>query len=184
MNFSTMPPYRPTTVRAWAKYRVSSSRTASGSRDSDNGVKPTTSQNSTEHTRRSATGSAPRPGTTGTAGAVGEAGAISATGEPQARQNRFPGVTSSPHDGHTSTAVPQSPQKRSPSPTDAPHCPQVTPPCLRQRPGPVKASADQPGRMGGRVKGRGYHSPFGQIYDKRRKRHRRAGPGHLRQALT
>ena len=34
----------------------SRSRTASGSRDSDNGVKPTASQNNTEHTRRSATG--------------------------------------------------------------------------------------------------------------------------------
>ena len=55
MNFSTIPPYRPITVRATAKYRDSSSRTASGSRVSDNGVKPTTSQNSTEHTRRSAT---------------------------------------------------------------------------------------------------------------------------------
>ena len=58
MNFSTTPPYRLTTVRATAKYSDSSSRTASGSRDSDSGVKPTTSQNSTEHTRRSATGSA------------------------------------------------------------------------------------------------------------------------------
>jgi hypothetical protein len=54
--FSTTPPYRPATVRANAKYCDSSSRMASGSRASDNGVKPTTSQNSTEHTRRSATG--------------------------------------------------------------------------------------------------------------------------------
>ena len=58
MNFSTTPPYRPTTVRATAKYSDSNSRTASGSRDSDNGVNPTTSQNNTEHTRRSATGPA------------------------------------------------------------------------------------------------------------------------------
>ena len=57
MNFSTTPPYRLTTVRATSKYSDSSSRTASGSRDSDSGVKPTTSQNNTEHTRRSATGS-------------------------------------------------------------------------------------------------------------------------------
>ena len=56
MNFSTTPPYRPITVRATAEVRDSSSRTASGSRDSDSGVNPTRSQNSTEHTRRSATG--------------------------------------------------------------------------------------------------------------------------------
>src|SRR5689334_3209225 len=43
-------------IRAWSKYRESNSRTASGSRDSDSGVNPTRSQNSTEHTRRSATG--------------------------------------------------------------------------------------------------------------------------------
>ena len=59
MNFSTSPPYRPITVRATPKYADSNSRTSSGSRDSDNGVKPTTSQNSTEQTRRSATGLAP-----------------------------------------------------------------------------------------------------------------------------
>ena len=51
------------TVRAAVKYFVSSSRTVSGSRDSDSGVKPTTSQNSTEHTRRSASG--PAPGSVG-----------------------------------------------------------------------------------------------------------------------
>jgi len=122
MNFSTTPPYRPITVRATAKYWVSSSRTASGSRDSDNGVKPTTSQNSTEHTRRSATGSGPFGTVAATAGTTGGC----ATGEPQARQKRFPGVSGSPHDRHTPTAAPQSPQKRSPSPMDAPHCPHVT----------------------------------------------------------
>jgi hypothetical protein len=55
INFSSTPPYRPITVRAVSKYRDSSSLTASGSRDSANGVNPTTSQNSTEQTRRSAT---------------------------------------------------------------------------------------------------------------------------------
>ena len=59
MNFSTTPPYRLITVRATAKYSDSSSRTASGSRASDSGVNPTTSQNSTEHTRRSAAGFRP-----------------------------------------------------------------------------------------------------------------------------
>src|SRR3954447_11722483 len=43
------------TVRAVAKYRDSSSRTSSGSRDSDNVVNPTRSPNRTEVTRRSAT---------------------------------------------------------------------------------------------------------------------------------
>src|SRR3954454_24671948 len=43
------------TVRAAAKYRDSSSRTSSGSRDSDSVVNPTRSPNSTDVTRRSAT---------------------------------------------------------------------------------------------------------------------------------
>ena len=61
MNFSTTPPYRPITVRATPKYCDSSSRAAYGSRDSDNRVNPTRSHNSTEHTRRSATGAQSRP---------------------------------------------------------------------------------------------------------------------------
>jgi len=77
MNFSTTPPYRPMTVRAAAKYRDSSSRTASGSRASDIGVKPTTSQHSTEQTRRSATGAV-----TGTVTGLADAGSASAN--PQA----------------------------------------------------------------------------------------------------
>ena len=56
MNFSTTPPYRRITVLAVSKYAESSSRTSSGSRASDSGVKPTRSQNRTEHSRRSATG--------------------------------------------------------------------------------------------------------------------------------
>jgi hypothetical protein len=47
MNFSTTPPDLSMTVRATMKYLGRSSRTASGSRDSDSGVKPTRSQNST-----------------------------------------------------------------------------------------------------------------------------------------
>ena len=74
MNFSTTPPYRPITVRATSKYRDSSSRTASGSRASASGVNPTTSQNSTEHTRRSATGPAVRAAD-GAGPVVGGAGA-------------------------------------------------------------------------------------------------------------
>src|SRR5215469_5931917 len=68
MNFSTTPPYRPITVRVTEKYADSNSRTVSGSRASDSGVNPTTSQNSTEHTRRSVTGSRPGPPTSPAAG--------------------------------------------------------------------------------------------------------------------
>jgi hypothetical protein len=83
MNFSTTPPYRPITVRASPKYSDSSSRTDSGSRASDSGVNPTKSQNSTEHTRRSATSS---PATTacGAGTLAGEVGAISASACPHA----------------------------------------------------------------------------------------------------
>ena len=68
MNFSTTPPYLVITVRATLKYCDSSSRTASGSRVSDGEVKATTSQNSTEHIRRSAAGSRPGPGIAATPG--------------------------------------------------------------------------------------------------------------------
>jgi hypothetical protein len=135
MNFSTIPPYRPITVRAIAKYSLSSSRTVSGSRDSDSGVNPTRSQNSTEHTRRSATGrpSDPAGGAAGddeaatgrpAAATSPEAGPASAY--PQAGQNRSPGGTGSRHDGHPPRGAPQPPQNRSPSPRDAPHCGHVT----------------------------------------------------------
>ena len=66
MNFSTTPPYRRITVLAVSKYADSSSRTSSGSRASDSGVKPTRSQKRTEHRRRSATG--PGAGARGWAG--------------------------------------------------------------------------------------------------------------------
>ena len=55
MNFSTVPPYRPMTVRHRSKYPVSSSRTSSASRDSDSDVNPTRSPKRTDVTRRSAT---------------------------------------------------------------------------------------------------------------------------------
>jgi hypothetical protein len=124
MNFSTTPPYRPITVRATAKYPDNSSRTASGSRASDNGVNPTTSQNSTEHTRRSATGPAAATASGGVDVRTG--GARSDNCCPQERQNGFPGVTGSPHDGQSPKGVPQSSQNRSPSPRDAPHRGHVT----------------------------------------------------------
>src|SRR5580693_9192583 len=126
MNFSTTPPYRPTTVRATAKYSDSSSRTASGSRDSDSGVNPTTSQNSTEHTRRSATGPAPGLGSGPAADGTAGAGPAPASTDPQERQNGLPGETGSPHDGHRPNGAPQSSQNRSLSPRDAPHRGHVT----------------------------------------------------------
>jgi len=113
MNFSTTPPYRPITVRATAKYSDSSSRTASGSRASDNGVNPTTSQNSTEHTRRSATGPSPGARTApAPAAAPGPAGAAPIAACPHAWQNFLPGVIGAPHDGQPPTGAPQSPQNR------------------------------------------------------------------------
>ena len=121
MNFSTTPPYRPITVRATLKYSDSNSRTASGSRASDNGVNPTTSQNSTEHIRRSAADC-------GTAGEkVAAAGAASNRVAPHRRQKRLPGVSGSPQVGQpVLTGAPQSPQKRSPSSNGAPHRPHPT----------------------------------------------------------
>ena len=84
MNFSTTPPYRPVTVRATAKYPDSNSRTVSGSRDSDSGVNPATSQNSTEHTRRSATGPLASTAPGGAGVVTGEANATSASACPHA----------------------------------------------------------------------------------------------------
>ena len=126
MNFSTTPPYRPITVRATSKYRDSSSRTASGSRDSDSGVNPTTSQNSTEQTRRSATRSwlgqaADAAPPAGGAGIGGRARRGPGSAVPQARQKRLPAVAGSPHAGHAARGAPQSPQNRSSAPRDAPH---------------------------------------------------------------
>src|SRR6188472_3026000 len=101
MNFSTTPPYRPTMIRHRSKYADNSSRTSSESLDSDNGVKPTRSPNSTDVTRRSATGEAStgRP-----------AGASPANGVPHSAQNLPPShglpqveqarnATPTPHDG-------------------------------------------------------------------------------------
>src|SRR5262249_43371896 len=95
LNSPPPPPYRPITVRAVSKYADSSSRTASGSRASDSGVNPTTSQNSTEHTRRSATGPPPGPPTApaaGTRAGTGDPAVTSPRAAPQPRQKRFPAV--------------------------------------------------------------------------------------------
>ena len=119
MNFSTTPPYRPITVRATAKYCDSSSRTASGSRASDNGVNPTRSQNSTEHTRRSATG--PAVGGTNT---PGPAAAASAT--PHSPQNFWPGELTVPHERQAdASAAPHPPQNFWPEGLSAEHRGQI-----------------------------------------------------------
>jgi hypothetical protein len=122
MNFSTTPPYRSMIVRDLAKYSDSSSRTTSGSRDSDSGVNPTRSQNSTEHTRRSATGFVSGSGgaVAGDAGAVDGAAPAPVSAKPQARQNRLPAVTGLPQEGQPARAAPQSPQNLSPACRDAP----------------------------------------------------------------
>src|SRR5262249_41859902 len=93
-----------------------------GSRASDNGVNPTTSQNSTEHTRRSATGPPAAAAAPGDAGVVTqEADADPASTWPQAWQNRWPTMTGTTPDGQTPPGAPPSPQNLCPSPRDAPH---------------------------------------------------------------
>jgi hypothetical protein len=101
MNFSTVPPYRPITVRHWPKYRDRSSRTSSASRDSDSVVNPTRSPNSTEVTRRSAIG---RSGSGG--------GATPAPNTaPHWPQNRPPS-SGAPQEAHSATRAIEPPQSR------------------------------------------------------------------------
>src|SRR5580693_3347411 len=116
------------TVPATSKYRDSSSLTTSGSRASDSGVNPTTSQNRTEHTRRSATGPLASPvGSAATGEGRAADGAVApGKARPHDRQNRLPGTSGSPQDGQPPTLAPQSPQNLSPSPSDAPQCPHLT----------------------------------------------------------
>ena len=111
MNFSTTTPYRPITIRARSKYWDSSSRTTSGSRDSDNGVNPTKSANNTDTNRRSATG-ASRAGDGDSAARAGAA-AAGVSADPQEPQNRLPGGFDVPHAAQTAASgLPQPPQKR------------------------------------------------------------------------
>src|SRR3954447_5532922 len=97
------------TVRALAKYSDSSSRTSSGSRDSESEVNPTRSPNSTEVTRRSLTRAVVMSG----AGDSVDVGADSARGTPQAPQNRWSVATGAPQEEHSCcSGVPHEPQKR------------------------------------------------------------------------
>ncbi len=111
MNFSTVPPYRPITRRAVSKYSERSSRTSSGSRDSDKGVKPTRSANNTDTVRRSATGEAT---------VAGAAAIPSTSGAPHSPQNFLPGSFGVPQAGQSlARAAPHSPQNFTPAPFSA-----------------------------------------------------------------
>ena len=177
MNFSTTPPYRPITVRARSKYCDSSSRTASGSRASDNGVDPTTSQNSTEHTRRSATGPA--------AGAKTPGPAATASAAPHSPQNFWPGEPAIPHERQTSaSAVPHSPQNFWPDGLSAEHRGQIilgegyrsqgAPEKARKATGSRRAQAAHKDCPGDRAAGQ---LPRPAQRPRRRARRFRAGPG-------
>src|SRR3954452_2724966 len=96
------------TVRAAAKYRDSSSRTSSASRDSESVVNPTRSPNSTEVTRRSATGCV------GGKAALAGADAAAARDSPHSLQKRPDAAA--PHDGQNwPNRSPHEEQKRAPS---------------------------------------------------------------------
>src|ERR671930_1114507 len=93
--------------RLLSKYRESSSRTPSASRDSEIVVKPTRSANRTETSRRSATGAIGAGGSP--AGATSTASR--ASGEPHSPQNLAPGEFATPQDGQaTASGLPHSAQ--------------------------------------------------------------------------
>src|SRR4051794_34435411 len=100
-----------------SKYRDSSSRTSSASRDSDSGVKPTRSQNRTEHTRRSVTSAGERTASeeTGLSAPLRAAAGLgtAANGVPHSPQNFCPASTAAPHDGQLAARpAPHSRQNR------------------------------------------------------------------------
>src|SRR3954465_671397 len=109
------------TARARSKYADSSSRTASGSRLSDRGVKPTRSANSRETIPRSETG-ATGAVATGVAAADSSTAAFGAavSADPHSPQN-LPDVAGAPHCGHVAAIdVPHSVQNFTPGPLGAP----------------------------------------------------------------
>src|SRR5690348_15692961 len=100
-----------------SKYRESSSRTSSASRDSDNGVNPTRSAKRTETRRRSAAGFS-RVAT----------GASAASGVPQSPQNASSGSFTAPQLGHASASGdPHREQNFRPGRFSVPHEGQFTP---------------------------------------------------------
>src|SRR3954451_5265864 len=108
-------------VRVVSKYLLSSSRTSSGSRDSDSVVKPTRSTNKTDPCRFS---DCDGPSCVGIAtGAVD----VAASGAAHCPQNRCSPPTSAPHDGHRrASAAAQCPQNRLPSELSEPQAPHLT----------------------------------------------------------
>src|SRR3954453_552393 len=108
-------------VRVVSKYLLSSSRTSSGSRDSDSVVKPTRSTNRTDTCRFS---DCDGPGCAGSATGVVD---VAASGAAHWPQNRCSEPTSAPHDGHWRTrGMAHCPQNRLPSELSEPQAPHLT----------------------------------------------------------
>ncbi len=126
MNFSTVPPYRPMTVRASSKYSERSSRTASASRPSAIVVNPTRSANSTVTKRRSATGAA-CAAPMAVASGVGPRDAAAAASSlmsrvPHSPQKRAWGGLVDPHVGQAAASLePHSWQNLRPASLTVPH---------------------------------------------------------------
>src|SRR5207248_4922789 len=108
----------------------SSSRTASGSRLSDRGVKPTRSANSIETTRRSLTGPGTGAALDPDAPVAAGAAVVPLSGEPHSEQN-FPDGAGAPQVGHVAAnELPHSAQNFASGRLAAPQLPQspaVTP---------------------------------------------------------
>src|SRR3954465_8383565 len=120
-------------ARHASKYRVSSSRTSSGSRDSEIGVKPTRSAKSTETSRRSglASGAGGAGSAARGAGAVGTPASIRSPHSPQKANWGSLGV---PHDGQArESRVPHDPQNLRPAGLSVPHAEQRMPPTPSRR---------------------------------------------------
>src|SRR3954451_4918306 len=108
-------------VRVVSKYLLSSSRTSSGSRDSDSVVKPTRSTNRTDTCRFS---DCDGPGCAGSATGPGD---MAASGAAHWAQNRCSAPTSAPHDGHwRARGAAHWPQNRLPPELSEPQAPHLT----------------------------------------------------------
>src|SRR3954453_11048627 len=121
------------TARARSKYADNSSRTASGSRLSDNGVKPTRSAKRSETISRSETGAALVATASVVTGEADVAGA-GVSSVPHSLQN-LPPVTGAPQLGHVAASgVPHSEQNFAPG--------RLTAPQLAQLSSAIRASRD------------------------------------------
>src|SRR5690242_5314171 len=127
MNFSTVPPYRSMSWRASSKYRERSSRTSSGSRDSESVVNPTRSAKSTETRRRSAAGVL----LAGPGAGVGPGTDVSVSAAPHSPQNFTVGPLAAPQEGHIrASGLPHSPQNLRPASFSEPQDEQTNDPPL------------------------------------------------------